>query len=133
MHGSEIVPQSFQPERSVEVAGLPQERHHFPKGSHTRMLTPRACYDTADHSDKTLRIRRAVDHELRQRLGRIQEDILLLGTRSRDIHPLHAEACVKLISMRRGGNHDGSFSGCEPFTCEMAQSIEQVRLLLINL
>jgi hypothetical protein len=97
------------------------------------MLVPSACDDTADHSNKTLRIRRAIDHELRQRLGCIQEDILLLGTPRRDVYPLQTEACIKLVSMRCGGDHDDSLSGCEPVTREMTHSIEQVRILLINL
>src|SRR5882672_5486849 len=67
----EIVPERLEPERGGAVPCRPQECHHLPKGAHVRIPTPRADNDVPNDLGKALRLWPAVDHQLRQCLGRI--------------------------------------------------------------
>ena len=93
----------------------------------------RASSRLSAHVGKTPRIRIAIDHELRQCLGRIQGDILPLLAHAHEVHAVRLEAGLKLLPMRPRGDHDSRLPDREPAAREAPHRVKQVRILFVEL
>src|ERR1700689_4441723 len=78
---AQLVPELLQADRGVKFSLRTQNRYHFSEGC-DRAVRPsrpfRARNDVAYHFGETHRVRPALQHELRERLGGIQQDVSAL-------------------------------------------------------
>ena len=133
MHLHEIVPELLELERSILIPLCPQERDHLPKGTHAWIPATRLRDNPSNHVSKTPGIRIAIDHELRQCLGRIQRDILSLCAHGHEVHSVRLESCFQVIPMRWRGDYDSRLPAREPGAREAPHRIEEVGILFVQM
>src|SRR5688572_472889 len=95
---------------ALTVALRPQDGHHLTECMNTPTADGQLRDDFADRIGKTTRIRRAVDHEFRQRLFSIEDHVAARLDRIGHIDAARYQLSLNRVSMFRGRDYDACLS-----------------------
>lgn len=110
---AEIIPQLLQAARCVAVAIRPKEGHHLAKSANPPPSLRKLANDSAHDFREQVSVWRAVHHEFRERLRRVQSDVATAIAGSRYVHALLLQLAANTIPMGRGGDDGHALFGSE--------------------
>ena len=129
----QLIPQLFEPDGGAVVPVVGQQSHHLTEHTQTLCPAPAAIHETAHEASKTLSIGHAVDHELGQRFGGIQDQVLLRRRQSLNIEPVCCEAFFEACTMFRRGHDKRRFTGPQTAADKVADGINQEYVGIVEL
>lgn len=107
---SEVVPEFFQPNRRMVVPRRQEDAHYFTEDSRGALASGHASDEVSHGPGEAHGIRGSPHHELRQRVGGIQKDVLADGGRGH-IDPGCGQPLLEAVTVLRCGDDDARVAG----------------------
>src|SRR6266566_2130246 len=130
---AQFVPEFFQADRRRPVPICPEERDQFPKDAHAVPTLRRSRDHAPNDLGEAPRRRLPIDHELRQRSGRIDGDVLTSHAGGSNFQPISLQSFLKAFSVRLRSYNDAGIPCPQAGADEFAHRVYKERVSLTEL
>ena len=129
----ELLPQFFQPHRGAVLPLGAEQSHHLPEGAHRWIVLAGARDDRLDDVHESPLLRPAIQQQLLQSLARLERDILATSAGGIQVDASRTPVLLERVEVRTRGDHDPGAAAAQRAADELADGLEQERLVLVEL
>src|SRR5688572_9951019 len=135
VHGCQLVPHHFKPDRGIGLPAAPQHIDHFSVGAERRSDTAanRLLHQAANLTLEQKLVGGAVVHERAERFLGVEHDEVAEMAGSRDVDEMRAQCILDGGSMIRSRNDNRRLAGDESFAEEGADGLEELGFVAVEL
>ncbi len=129
----EVVPELLEPDGRVAVSFSPEQGHHLTEREDAAIAAPRGPDHRSERVFKALPVWRVADHELRERLARIERVVAAARCQLVKVEALAAEPRLHAVTESARGNEDGGVAPAQAVGHEVRDPVVEEPFLLVVL